>query len=163
VRELTDSTHSNPVSPLQQLGAAAGLKSSRWSPIFDAYEMANMWKRANGLPRDSGTYPISKYQQMRYAIEDGDLARAAEEYKKLVKEQRPGHDRSGNAVSPAEMIQRGFKQSVEHPFTGSKDTESQFVKSLNSDQKSVYDAAVDRRRMILNSMSDVVDLARKIP
>jgi len=151
LRNLNDSTRTNPVTPLQQLAASFGLKVSRVSPITETYMLANEWKHQHAVQSDySGTYPISKYQQLRYAIEDGDLDRAAQEYKKLSKTMAPT------------AIAKGFRTSIEHSFTGSKKTDAQFREELNAEGKQVYDAAIDRRHMILESLSEVQDRADKL-
>jgi hypothetical protein len=151
LRSLNDSTRTNPVTPLQQLAGSLGLKVSRVSPITETYMLANEWKHQHAVQSDySGTYPISKYQQLRYAIEDGDLDRAAQEYKKLSKTMAPT------------AIAKGFRLSIEHSFTGSKKTDAQFREELNPEGRQIYDAALDRRHMILESLSEVQDRAEKL-
>lgn len=150
IRDLVDSTHSSPVPPMQQFAGAFGLKISRFSPITDAYELANQWKAKNGIASDySGTYPVSQYQQLRYAIEDGRIDDAAAEYNKLAAKMKPA------------QIDKGFKMSVEHSFTGSKANDIKFRQSLAGDDKAVYDAAVDRRKMILNTYPQVKQAAQQ--
>jgi hypothetical protein len=68
---------------------------------------------------DRGTYPISKYQQLRYALEDGDTEKAAAEKAKL------RADGMTNA-----KIASGFKESLYHPWTQSRDMDRKFIRSL---------------------------------
>lgn len=149
---LTDSTHSSPVPPLQQFIGSLGIKASRFSPITGAYELANEWKTKTGVPSDyKGTYPVSQYQQLRYAIEDGDIPKAASEYKELLKKEKP------------DKLAKGFAVSVNHPFTGSKANDAKFRASLTGDDRAVYDTAVDRRKMIMNTFPKVREEANRKP
>lgn len=138
VRMLTETSRNSPVSPLEQLMGSLGLKISRYSPITKTYQMASEWKKSVGLPMDTGSYPTSKYQQLRYSLEDGDMEKAKAEYKKL-----------RDAGMVPSKITSGFKESIDHPFTGSKATDLKFKQSLNADGKTAYEMALQRRKDIL--------------
>jgi len=143
LRELTESSRNNPTTPIQQLAGSLGLRISRYSPISETYKLAGEWKDKQKLPKDKGSYPISKYQQLRYALEDGDLDRAKGEYLELKK------------TMTADKIAKGFKESVNHPFTGSKAQDEQFAKSLSGYNKELYKHALKTRQQILNAFEHV--------
>lgn len=138
IRNLTQTSRNNPVSPWEQFLGSAGIKISRYSPITKTYQLASDWKKSAGLPPDTGSYPVSIYQQLRYALEDGNLDKAKQEYQKLVA-----------AKGGSEKVASGFKESVEHAFTGSKASDIQFKKSLSPENKALFDMAVKRRHDLL--------------
>lgn len=144
VRNLTESGRNYPVSPLEQLMGSLGLKISRYSPITKTYQLASEYKKANGIPADTGVYPVSKYQSLRYALEDADMDRAKVEYQKL---------RSLGMTS--DKIRTGFQESINHPFTGTKASDEKFKKSLAPEARESYDQAVARRREILRKFGFV--------
>jgi hypothetical protein len=143
VRELTETGRNNPVTPLQQLAGSLGLRVSRYSPISETYKLAGEWMDSQKLPRDKGSYPVSKYQQLRYALEDGDFDRAAGEYVELKKTMKP------------EAIRTGFKASINHPFTTSQAMDAQFFKTLKGYEKELYEQALRNRRQILEGFSRI--------
>lgn len=137
VRSLTETSKQSPISPLEQLAGAMGLRISRKSPISDTYKLAGEWMEKKGVPKDSGSYPVSKFQQLRYALEDGDMSRAGEELDKLTKD------------SSRAKVLAGFKESVDHPFTKSITMDSEFRKSLDTKGAAVFDLAKQKRAQIL--------------
>jgi hypothetical protein len=141
LRSLTETSRQNPVSPLQQLAGSLGLRISRYSPVSETYKLAGKWMDSQKLERSKGSYPISKYQQLRYALEDGDIDRAKTEYDALLK------------TATSDKIKTGFKASVTHPFTGKKSTDEVFAKSLSGYDKQLYFQALKTRANILQSFS----------
>lgn len=139
IRSLTETSRKNPVSPLQSLAGSIGLRISRYSPISETYGLAKDWQKAQGMPQDTGSYPISKYQQLRYALEDGDMEKAQQEYAKL------------RATMTPEKLALGFRESVTHPFTDNKANDENFAKSLSGNDKLTYQQAVKTRENILKS------------
>lgn len=139
LRELTETSRNTPVTPLQQLAGSLGLRISRYSPISETYKLASDWKDSQKLPKDSGSYPVSKYQQLRYALEDGDMDRAKAQYDELLK------------TMPAGKIATGFAESINHPFTGSKASDDKFSKSLTGYDREMYDLAIRTRKQILSA------------
>lgn len=137
LRELTESTRQSPTTPLEQLAGSMGLRISRYSPISETYKAAADWMEKEGLVKDKGSYPISKYQQLRYALEDGDMERAAEEYQKLRENIKPGD------------LTDGFRSSVLHPFTQSRATDQKFRAALDDEGKAMFDLAKQKRTEIL--------------
>lgn len=143
IRSLTESSRNNPVTPLQQLAGSLGLRISRHSPISETYNLAAEWMDAQKMPRDRGSYPVSKYQQLRYALEDGDLERAKTEFVKL------------KESMDAAKISKGFRESINHPFTGSKATDETFRESLKGYDRQMFNQALRTRENILNSFGAI--------
>lgn len=138
LRKLTETSRQSPISPLEQLAGSIGVRISRKSPITDTFRLAGDWMEKQGVPKDKGSYPVSKYQQLRYALEDGDLSRAGEEFDKLKK------------TSSAEKIASGFHESINHSFTQSRAMDEKFRASLSKKDLAVYDLAQRRRVDISN-------------
>lgn len=141
-RGLSETGRDNPVSPFEQLLGSLGLHVSRFSPTAKVYQLSKSWVEEHGkefgIAPTKGLYPPSKYQQMRYALEDGDLERAKSEYDKLIE-----------AGEKKAKIGDGFRESILHSFTGSVAGDLKFKKSLSGDDRKMYDAAVKRRHEIL--------------
>lgn len=137
VRELTETSRQSPTSPLEQLAGSMGLRISRYSPISETYKLAGDWLEKQKLPKDRGSYPISKYQQLRYALEDSNEEQALAEYKKLLE------------TMPSSKITTGFYESINHPFTGSRSNDTKFRDSLKGYDRELYDLAVKRRQEII--------------
>jgi len=139
ISEWTATGRAHDLSWWEQVLASGGVQIHRYSPITKVYPMAHDWVKAN-YPEDvqKGSYPVSKYQQLRYALEDGDAEKAQHEIDKLVKGGMKKHD-----------VATGFRSSVNHPFTGSAKHDKEFYKSLNEDDQQRYKAAVERRKEIL--------------
>ena len=90
-RQYLETGGKSTVSWWQQLAGASGIHISRNSPIAETYKLAGDFKKGLSdedkkkfnVVEDKGVYPTSKYQQLRYALEDGDMAKAMKEYEKL--------------------------------------------------------------------------------
>jgi hypothetical protein len=139
LRSLTETSRQNPVSPLQQSAGALGLRISRYSPVSETYKLAGKWMDSQKMERSKGSYPISKYQQLRYALEDGDMDRAKIQYDALAKTTVPG------------KLRRGFRESIEHPFTGKKATDAAFAKTLSGYNLELYHQALRTRVNMLKA------------
>jgi hypothetical protein len=139
-KDIAPGGRSQTINPMEQILSATGLQVHRYSPISATYQLARKWTEAND-PDDAkarGRYPVSKYQGLRYALEDGDYQAAKAEMRKLqVKGQK------------LQDIREGFKTSVAHPFTGTKLNDIRFERSLAGHDKEIFKAAVERRRIIL--------------
>jgi hypothetical protein len=136
-RGLSQTTKNNPVSVWQQLAGAMGVHVGRISPINEAYKLASDWKEKQGIPKDRGVYPTSKYQQLRYALEDNDLEKAKAEFTKLKAD-----------VKDKSKVAPGFSESLNHPFTDTKQNDEKMRASLSPEDKAKFDAAVKRRQEI---------------
>lgn len=145
LRELTETTRNNPVSPIEQFMGAWGLHQRRYSPISKTYSLANDWKREAGIPRDTGTYPVSKYQQLRYALEDGDTDKVKVEYQKLL----------DSGMKPSK-VKSGFHESLFTPFAGSQANDRKFSKSLSPEDRAIYEAAVKRRHDVFRLFNQTI-------
>lgn len=139
LKELNETTRNNPVSPLEQFAGTMGIHSSRYSPISETYRLAKSYKDAHKLGGAPGVYPTSPYQQLRYALEDGDDERAKVEFDKL-----------RHAGQTADAIDKGFKESMSHPFTDTKAHDEEFAKSLDDHDRSIYNLALKTREKIVN-------------
>lgn len=139
LRSLTETGRNSAVTPLQQLAGSLGLRVSRYSPISETYKRAGEWMDSKKIPRDTGSYPISKYQQLRYALEDGDLHRAQSAYAELRK------------TMSSEKIATGLASSVNHPFTTSAAMDRQFAASLKGRDRKLYTQALVTRRHIMSA------------
>jgi hypothetical protein len=151
LRSLTATSRQNPVSPLQQLAGSLGLRISRYSPVSETYKLAGKWMDSQKMDRSKGSYPISKYQQLRYALEDGDLDRAKTEYDALIKTAPPG------------KIATGFKESINHPFTGKKSTDEAFAATLTGYDKALYLQALRTRTNMLNAFARLPGMRSSAP
>jgi len=138
VRKLTETGRNQPVSPLEQFAGSMGLRISRYSPISEVYQLASEWEDKQGVPRDRGSYPVSKYQQLRYALEDQDEEKALKEYKKL------------RETMTSQKIDSGFRESMNHPFTQSQRMDEKFAKSLSKEDRKKYDLARQKRKEIIS-------------
>ena len=118
---------------------------SRYSPITKTHELANKWMNAQKISKQEGIYPISKYQQLRYALEDANMDKARDEYSKLLK------------TSTAGKIAVGFRQSVHAPFTGSLKTDKEFAASLKEHDRMIYERALETKRNIVMRFNAIGD------
>jgi hypothetical protein len=139
-KDIAPGGRSQTINPMEQILSATGLQVHRYSPISATYQLARKWTDAND-PDDAkarGRYPVSKYQGLRYALEDGDFQAAKAEMRKLQAKGQKLQD-----------IREGFKTSVDHPFTGTKLNDIRFERSLAGHDKEIFKAAVERRKAIL--------------
>jgi hypothetical protein len=141
LRSLTETSRQSPTSPLQQLAGSLGLRISRYSPVSETYRAAGDWMDSKKIERNKGSYPISKYQQLRYALEDGDMDRARDQYDLL------------RQTMTMDKIDQGFKSSINHPFTGKKSTDEAFAASLTGHQRQLYLQALRTRQNMLNAFA----------
>jgi len=143
LNQLTETTRNSPISPMEQLAGSLAVQIHRNSPITKVYEMADKYMAAKGIPKQEGIYATSKYQPLRYALEDADMQRAAREYKKLMTFR-------GNTP---EKVAKGLYDSVNHPFTGTKESDAEFAASLKGDDKLIYDNAIKVKQGILQKFA----------
>lgn len=142
-RGLSETARDNPVSPFEQLLGSMGLHVSRFSPVSEIYHLSKEWTEKHGkeygLEKRRAVFPVSKYQQLRYALEDSDSERASEEVTRLMGEEKVSRDELGKRL----------KMSLNHPFTGSKETDEIFKKSLDARGRKIFDAAIKRRKLLM--------------
>lgn len=149
-RGLSETTKDNPVSPLEQLIGSMGLHVSRYSPVSEIYQLSKDWIEKEGynygIDQRRAVYPRSKYQQLRYALEDGDFDKARDQIGKLtVSEKTNSRD-----------LEKRFRESVNSNFTKNDATDEIFKDSLNEHGKQVYDAAIKRRKLLIDRYKHAV-------
>lgn len=136
LRSLTETSRQSSTTPLEQLAGSLGLRISRYSPISETHKNASAWMDAQKMPRQKGSYPVSKFTQMRYALEDGDMDLAMTHYRELLKTEK------------ALKLYNGFEESLMKPFTGSLDNDQKFAASLSGYDRELYNLAKRRRAEI---------------
>lgn len=139
LKDLTTTTSQNPISPWEQFMSSLGVHANRHSPISATYQNLNAWEKEQGKP-DKGTQPVSRYAQLRYALEDNNPDKAKSEWDKLVQKE---HDQSPKVPLSQlkEKIAQGFHSSTMRGFADSTADEKEFYKSLDPDQKAQFKEA----------------------
>ena len=137
IMEHTATGAARSVSPFQEFLSSQGIQVSRHSAINSAYELATRYKNKIGVPEDTGTYPVSMYQQMRYAIEDGDLERAKDELDKLIEAHSFDPEQKNRSTiksmrTARDKVRRGFEASLFRNWTKNSEMDAAFKKSLNA-------------------------------
>ena len=147
IKDLPGTARNNSISPLEQILSSTGLQVHRFSPINNVYPIADKWIKANypELRDGKSTFPVSKFQQLRYALEDNDTQKAQREVENLKA-----------AGFSDEKINKGFKLSMTHPWTGSKELDQEFYKAQDDDSKRVIDAGNERRKAILERFQNLL-------
>lgn len=142
IRNLTKSSENNPINPIEQLAGSIGLHISRYSPASKVYGLAADWIKAHGeehgIDKRTAVFPISKYQRLRYALEDNDPAKAQAAIDRLQKGGMKMH-----------QIKTGFHDSMAKAFTGNHKTDRIFKKSLAPEDQHLFDAAIMRRKELV--------------
>ena len=127
------------ISWWETLLKSTGVQIHRVSPINDAFQMAEDWNEKNDpetyARNQASRYPESKYRKLRYALEDSDWEGAKAEAEKLGEGGKVGEN---------------FQQSTLRPFTGSMAHDALMYEELSEHDKKIFDAAVERRLMILD-------------
>jgi len=144
VRNLSETEKNKPVGAWESFASGWGLQTSRNSPIAETYKLAEKWRQDRGDKSDTGVYPVSKYQRLRYALEDGDLGTAQKEFDAL---------KLAEPKTPVSGLLQGFHTSVNHPFTGTKANDAAFESSLDATGIEMLHAAQRKRREILQRFS----------
>lgn len=137
-RDLSPSQANRTITGWESFLGAMGVQVSRHSPISKAYQLGSDYMRKQGVKEDRGSYPVSKYQQLRYALEDADTERAVAELKKLAA------DNKNNWIK----VSRGFQESLNNPWTKSRAMDTAFKQSLSKDDKMLVEEAENQRRRI---------------
>ncbi len=143
IRNLSATEKHKTIDAWESFMSAWGLQTARYSPINAVYALAQKYKKSIGIKEDTGVYPVSKYQRLRYALEDGRINQAQKEYDAL---------RQANPKIPPEKLSKEFHESVFKPFTTSKQMDQAFSKSLKNEyQRNLYEEALRKRREIWNA------------
>jgi len=130
------------LKPWEQFVGSVGFKISPYSSTAEMYKAAREWKEKSGDPKlvaeakreEKETHVASDYAKLRKALENGDEAKAKEEYAKLLE------TKNRIQVREAMMWNR--------PITGSAKLEKKFVESLNDEQKAIYVLSLQTRKLV---------------
>lgn len=133
LRELTQTSANNPVSPLEGALSTFGLHISKFSPIVSGYELSSQFKQQIGKP-DTGAYPVSPYTPLKNALEDVDMDEAQKQLAKL------------RQTIPKDKLAKAVHASIFHSWMDSSDEEKAFLKSLTPENKATLKAAETRRK-----------------
>ncbi len=134
----------------QSLLTSMGLQVARYSKSTEIYLKAEAWRKEHEVQPDQGTYPISKYRDVRNALQDKNLQKASKEWQRVVAvEQKKEPDVTRGTI--IKKLAHGFKIGLQHPFTGSKAREHEFYKSLDPVDKDAYNRAIQERKEVYNN------------
>lgn len=128
-----------------QFITAQGLRLSRNSEMNKAFHLGEVYQRENGVPPDSGIYPVSQFQQMRYALEDGEKEKAQAEWNLL----------TAQKGKTPQNLEKGFRESLFRPFSGAKKTESDFEDSLTGSDAKALERAKESRSQVWSLFMDL--------
>lgn len=145
-------TNTSDITGREQVASAMGARIKRSSDITDARILGHEWRQKQGLESDDTVYPPSKYVSLKNALEDHDIARAKSEFDFLVKENA--------GIANAGALAKGFRESMNRPFSGAAKTENAFVASLDKTDRATYDRAVASRNRILSQFTQVAGPAK---
>jgi len=130
--KLSPTERARNVSPFEEfISSSMGVQIQRHSTISNAYKIVDSWKDKNPDPNErvGGVQPVSRFQQLRYALEDRDFDKALEEIKKL----------KGD-TSNTKFVHE-VKSSLIHSWTGSKARDLAFKASLSNKDRLTVDTA----------------------
>ena len=151
IRPLVDK-EATEVSSAQQIMSAMGVRTRRHSDIIKTRILGHEWQKKMGKENPDESYPPSKYLKLKNALEDNDTAGAKKAYGELLK------------TMTKDKIDKGYMESLLRPFSGSKVTEAQFIKSLNAEQRAGYVSAIrnqTRMAQLFNRISrGMLDIPR---
>lgn len=124
-------------------GIKAELVPTKVSQIYDK---ANRFIEEQGSPKAKANLERKKaegiqesdYRDLKNALISGDMKAAQEEYQKLITEK-----------GKKPFLITDYFQSVDRPFTGSSVEEGKFKRSLNQDDRQLYDEARAERKKLL--------------
>lgn len=134
LRDLTRTQKNSPVNPWEQFLGALGLQIGRHSPITEMQKQVHKFTDAMGI-EDRGTYPVSRYQQLRYALEDQDWDKAKLELQALAP---PGTNKK--------QLMSAFHSSLFRHWTKNAAMDKKWKATLDEDQKALLGRAEQRRK-----------------
>ncbi len=123
------------------LSSSMGVSAQRDTPEMDIRKLAANWRAKNNLASDAEFIPGDgpSYQKLRNALRIGADRRASS----LLKELQKTHS--------DKAIERAMSMYLDHPFTGSREHEDQFVATLTKPQVDLYIQARAEQRRVLNA------------
>ncbi len=135
---------------LETMLGACGFHVARVSPENDVYALADKFKRGQGIQEDTGSHPVSKFQPLKYALEDQNMDRAKSEWEKLA-----GKDGDPQKV---QKLAVGFRSSIQHPFTKTAAMDQEFAATLKGDDLKKYNDATAQRQETLQRFRSMLGL-----
>lgn len=144
LRDLSEYGAHNTINAWEQFAGIFGVQIQRASAQAEAYKLANDFRDKHGDKTDTGVYPVSKYQSMRYELEDSTIDRAKTSAEKLIKdkmaESHLGRTEATNKVAV------GFREALSHTWTQDHKMDESFLKSLDAKGKTAIAKAELQRR-----------------
>ncbi len=146
VRELSGEDRPGALRWWEQLAGSVGVKISRYNPRNKITEIHSDWLKNNPDPKIqadyeeslTATYPVSKYKELDAALADRDETRAVD------------------AIAELRTLNKDFtifnrmnpygRDGVKPLFHESAAIENKFLKSLNEEDRSIYEEAKKERR-----------------
>jgi hypothetical protein len=125
------------INPGEELAGATGLSIKRHSDITETRVAGRDYQVAHGKANPDEVFPPSKYQKLKYALEDGNESKARQAFDELAKQE--GRD----------QVMQGFRKSLLRPFSGGRETEQDFVKGLSQHQRTVYNRATAKQAVMM--------------
>jgi hypothetical protein len=156
LNKLSEYGKNSTISAWEQFAGIFGLQIARVSSNFEAYKLADSYKKAHGVKEDTGTYPVSQYQPMRYALEDNNLEHAQKAVDGLIADEM-----KAKSVTRAEAIKKlaaGFRASLAHPYTQDEKMDEQFMKSLTGKDRATILKAEMQKQQTLNRFTEMMRL-----
>jgi len=101
--------------------------------VRDVQQKVHKFLSSQGKP-EQGREPLSEYYELRQALSTGDDKKAFQELAKL-----------RQSKSDAQIL-KSWRNSINHPFTGSAAMEVKFRRSLSDEDRKLYQAARDEKR-----------------
>lgn len=151
LEKVSPSQRARNITLWQEFLNSQGVQVSRMSPVSEAYKLAADWRKAQGDKEDTGVYPVSGYQQLRYALEDGDEEKAGKELAKLATDK------------DTSKVARGFRSSLFHPYAGSKEKDVEFRASLKESDRHLVESADAVRDNIWRRFTELLQSEQKQP
>jgi len=144
----------SPLTKFEQLAGAAGLKISRYSPQHDIYKLFDKFGEESTNPKVKADYERNRketradsdYKPMREYLINEDYDKAREEYDKLL-ETKKSEDivRAIRPYSHVKIPGTDIYERHDKPFSGSRQIEALFKKSLDAEGKKKYKEAQEER------------------
>lgn len=162
VEQLEDLAKSGVAIPLKGLlpgqetglgaavASASGVTVKRHSDLTDMAKKGRDWQVKNGTANPDEAFPPSKYLPLRYALEDGDRAKAQKAFTELASQ------------IGTQKVLDGFKASVMRPFGGSAANEPKFLASLSASDRQTYRAAQIKREAMVRTLTSIAESVPRV-
>jgi hypothetical protein len=166
IRELIDMTTTGgarTVSRFEEFASSQGFQVSRHTAATQAYKLANDYKKSAGEKDDTGTYPVGKYQQLHYALQDGDMKRAKAEAEKMLAtvQVHSGYASQFDRDVALQKLQSGLNDSLFRSWTKNAEMDQAFAKSLKPADRAILRKAEQDREDDANKFAKLFNLKPK--